>query len=392
MEQPKNDFGVDFKDISPTFAYKLGHQKDLSILELKQFDDDLTKFKADDVWYLSNKDVDIELLGGTVFKVNILATFEKNTDKEAIFEELKNQISVYGESHNIKKTGLYTQIDYQNEVVIKELKSVGVKKVQIQKKASVPNFGHWKSTNNWFVIFYAGAKINLGYISQYTDQSNWNYLDSNMPFNDMRRGIINLKLGRILVNFSTISTLWDPFCGQSRLLMTAFDRTKLLGSDKDQVAITESKQNIDFGVNTRGTWQNSVPLKELDLFAFDVYRDNLENALKSHQIDKDFCIVTEGYLGPRVNQTPNIESQTKTMDLVSDIWNNFIKKLSKTQCKEIIFCLPIANDFDHDEQLDLYLGKLNFLNYKLDKEFEKAVVYARPKTKIGHLILKLASK
>jgi tRNA G10 N-methylase Trm11 len=390
MEQTKIEINLDSnQNKSPSYAYKLGHQKDLSILELKQFDKSENEYKMDDQWYLSDSNIDIEALGGTVFKVKVVASFEKNESKDFIFDQLKKQIQIFGLDHNIKKTGLYTQIDFRNEFVIPELKSVGVKKVQILKKGTLPNFGHWKSTNNWFVIFYAGAKINLGYINQYTDQNNWSYLDSNMPFNDMRRGIINLKLGRTLVNFSTSKTLWDPFCGQSRLLMTAYDRERLFGSDKDQIVITESKQNIEFGAKTRGPWQMSESLNNISLFQFDVYKDSVTKILKEYHIDQEFCIVTEGYLGPRVNQTPNIETQTKTMDLISEIWNRFFKSLESTKCTEIVFCLPIANDFDHQEQLDLYFDRLNMSKFKLDQNFKKALVYARPKTKIGHLILKV---
>src|SRR3989338_4961824 len=148
-----------------------------------------------------------------------------------------------------------------------------------------------------FVIITKGGQMRIGVTDCIQPFEEFSETDYGRPSRDTEQGMLPPKLARIMVNLIHVSVpvmeiaLLDPFCGSGTVLTEAlrmgFDR--VYGSDKNQVAIDSTQQNISW-LREKGhiSAGNHVKLITSDARF-------LGTQLPERSID---AIVTEPFLGP----------------------------------------------------------------------------------------------
>ena len=287
--------------------------------------------------------------------------------------------------------------------VLQDLKKV-VKHVSLVKSEFDYTFGHWKSTKNWYVINKQGNSVLLWKMHAVFDQQFWAEMDVKLPYSDMRRGIINLKLARTLGTFSTTNICWDPFCGLGRVIAANLDRGKeWYASDIDNLTkevvrnivqakfLFTSRKHIETGSNFK-----SVFVCNAEHF------DNVEKAIDFAQTS----IVTEGFLGKNFNSQPTLKDINEQMRNLSKMWSNVLQQSQIYRIPELIFCLPyyhlpknvdklaehVLYEIDGNDIIPQFQNELaSKFGYRANKidNTKSFLLYSRPNSFVGHCIVKL---
>ena len=280
--------------------------------------------------------------------------------------------------------------------MIKLLKSKGGKKVNITKE--LPNYGHLKEWREWIIVQPVGdGEFSILITTSSANQGYYRKLDMNSPHRDMQRGIINLKLARSLVNIcSSKVVLWDPFCGVGRVFMAAFDRQDessessksldLIASDVDSSCLEQARENIEYAAKL-----NSGADYTLDVFEHDVVNEK--------KLDKKkITVITEGWLGQNFESAPTAEDADKQLSIVTDMWRKALTNFETAGVSEIILCLPFYPQIFSSEESQIMLAQsieamIGKTSYKISKlvpgSDQSAILYSRPKSYVGHGIIKL---
>ena len=358
------------------YIYKLGHINDLALAELNILNGGFQQGQ----FYFSDEDLNIEKFGSIISKAKLVASYDNLTS-----EELESKLLNYVESLDSKKKfGLILLKKFFDKNWINKLKEKGIKKLNLIYDQEL-NYGHWKSTKNRIQLVQIQKKYYLLHVEQMFDQEKWALLDTNLPVSDMRRGMINLKLARSLVNLTKLNNIYDPFGGIGRVLISAMDiKESFMISDIDSTCVIPVKQN----------WKFATGYLKLDkklIFNEVVSAQNISKL--ASQIPNNTAIVTEGYLGTNFNQKPSKQQIISQYDDIENMWIDTLQGLgSVTQIKEIIFCYPYyLNDGQTaDRALENLISRIpkTWRMIKLTNE-TKYIIYKRPKTLVGHTIFKL---
>lgn len=380
------------------YFYKLGHCQDLAIEEYYQFSGE-TDFKIDSGWLLGNTHLNVNLTGSLVFNGQVLAMHDK-FDEDGLVESLEQVLRDFQENTESsgKKIGLVLPKKYQN-LGLNFAKKAGFKKVNVTSK--LPNFGSWKSTKNWILLFEFDNKFYFGKILSFSNQEFWSTLDLGLPQGDIEQGIMNLKLGRSLLNLTKKRHIWDPFCGQGRLVAAGFDQkdayvaTDLLETAPEQVKLNyEKAQKI---------WNWGHKFLQTPVFVSPILQTAQLDARNLSEVDYDMlgkvpqlAIVTEGHLGKNFQSTPSVAEIQAELTKVFDMWKDVLRSADKLKIPEVVFCLPLylRSKENGDKWIwpkfedKLIVGT----NYKLQKfvNGKTNILYAREQGFVGHLILKVA--
>jgi tRNA G10 N-methylase Trm11 len=369
------------------FLYKLGHCPEICAEEFLV----LTKSKPEEImvsgnYLFSNKEVNVNLSGGLVFGAKILKQFDFNKEnKVKVIEEIENILIDGQESGQYKKTGFSLDFAYDLTRLLKITKKYSVKNtVLITEKT--PNIGNWKSMKNWIVQIKILDTTIIFKINSYFNQEKWAKIDSTLPKGDMKRGIINLKLARILNNLTINPNIWDPFCGSGRNLVSAIDiKKQFYLSDSAQVCIEdEVPANFNY-ILTQFKNEEIETAKLVSSFVADA------GEFKNPCIEgEDLAIVTEGWLGTNLHGNKvNIELVKKDFQFLAKTWRTIIYKASQSkQVSDIIFCLPYHINWPEESQklLESIYKWLENTNYTI--QFPP-VIYSREKSNVGHAIIHL---
>jgi hypothetical protein len=362
-----------------TYIYKLGHCPVLSQVEfalLSQSD-----YEADNLWLHSSYDINVNKTGSIVFGAEVISVMNE-FDEGEVLTKIGNHLS----NNPSKKIGLFLP-RISTKAIFSTVKKY-CSKINISQ--SIPNFGHWKQTNNWLILIPFKNRIVLAKLNSYSDQEFWTNLDGTLPEADMRRGIINLKLARSLLNLTNQKNIWDSFAGLGRVPISGFDlKDNFWFSDLDERVITSLKKNID---TANSFWKNNTLDKKPNTEIAKTIQVWTQNASKlpTIEIDQKISIVTEGTLGQNFDRPPTYDQAEEQAYKVNIIWQELINNYKDSNIDEIVGCLPFypkINFIPHYDFLDSKDWELIPLHHR-----HHTILYSRSNSLVGHLIFKITRK
>lgn len=202
----------------------------------------------------------------------------------------------------------------------------------------------------------------------------WTFHDRSRPFADRKRGMLPLKVARMLVNIGTKGNyadhyLYDPFCGTGSILQEAFHLgVKAIGSDLSPEAIVGTQKNLSwYQTQVLGQLQDihAVP----QVFVADVTKATLQN-LKA----KPTVIVTEPFLGKQqasLQDLPNVyKGLYKLYKGALSTWKSLLE-----QDGEVVIIFPSVTTPKTEYDLSPLIDELPELGYNI---VSGPIVYARP--------------
>lgn len=373
------------------YLYKLGHQPKISVLELKQFIHLEGTITASSIgkFSQSNEFCSITSLGGTIARLKVLSTLDEAS--KSYIDFLCETVEKFKSQSSVSKVGVFSTATIKKPLAINKLKQLGLKKINILDEGVFPTIGHIKSALTWFGILSTTSGVHCVVIEEYSDQDNWKYLDQSLPHNDMKRGIMNLKLSKILHNLTKDTAIWDPFCGQGRTMIGGLDtKAKLWGSDKDSSVLSEAKNNIEKAQSILIKKKPNTPIADIRFFGYDVTEKN--ETIQSMLFETPVSIVTEGYLGPGLSKEPDKELYTKLFREIGQLWSVFLKNLSQTNVKDIVFCIPAYKVNGRFVTNTVLIDSLETLIPSHSRYSYYQDIYARKDAIVGHQILILRPK
>lgn len=376
-----------------THFFKLGHQSNIGIAEF-EFQTQSQDLVFDSQWLLTNTYFNPISTGSIVYGGKVVGSWDLRSDFENNFyQSLLDFLSDESDSTSkFKKLGLAFP-EWLQEKSFKIAKRQGAKKINLLKSRDLPNYGHWKQTKNWLISFEFNGRLFLGHILGYSDQEFWNILDTNLPFGDMHRGIMNLKLGRSLLNLTSKNTIWDPFCGQGRLIMSGLDRKEsFIASDIDYLE-DQVRENYEFSYDF--FQKNYRSADKLDIakltttFTADAGKDN-QKKLPTNLNLQNIAVVTEGWLGYNFRKQPTQIQIQNEFQNIEYLWEKVLYEFKTMGISEIIFCLPF---YKQDGEFIFP----NFIFPIIQKNGYKStffgaknyLLYTRKDSIVGHFILKI---
>ena len=383
------------------YFYRLGHIPELGKIEYKSVSESEIE-NSTTKWIITDNSVNTHKTGSLVFGGVVHHIWNQKTLNLKDFQKTLSNI-IKESDGKYKKVGFAVLPKLRNNL-LQQIKKAGAKKINIISR-SEPNFGNWKGLKHWFITFSIDDKIYLGEITSFSNQEFWAKLDTKLPHLDMKRGVINLKLARSLNNLTKNKNVYDPFCGQGRLLISAMDiKTNYIASDIDEEVLPELQKNYEKAVQVwTNKWQYIEKNDDIKLATI-----NSIEAIGAQQIDtlkndnlKDFSIVTEGYLGKTFGKNPKLKEITEQWEKIKNIWINTIRKSEEVGIKEIVFCLPYYPSYrppGSNKVEPLIPDFIQDLNEGTDYQYEKLgdeteyILYTRKDSRTGHLILKLTKR
>ncbi|MCX6746327.1 MAG: DNA methyltransferase [Candidatus Parcubacteria bacterium] len=205
--------------------------------------------------------------------------------------------------------------------------------------------------------------------------------DFTRPSRDQVSGMLPPKLARIMINLAQLKEdvqILDPFCGSGTILQEALilGYQNLIGSDKSEKAIKDTKENLNwlkekYQLNTNNVQVFSLPVEQLN------------QKIKPNSIE---AIITEPYLGPLIKGNENtrqIESIIKELELQYLKAFNEFQIILKNQGK-IVIIFSIFKMKDYTKQLEIFdqIKKIGF--NLINKE---QLIYYRPNQHIWRDII-----
>lgn len=387
------------------FFYRLGHCFELSRTEYNSLSTS-EKDLSDSKWILGQKELDVNRSGSLVYGGLLLKSWKDDNDFNNNYSSIiKTLLPTLQKERPSKRIGLvYLSID-QKKTLLYLAKKFGYKNVAFLNYPKLPNFGHWKQSKNWLIVFETSKyrqyprNIHLGLITSYANQQFWARLDMGLPHGDMNRGIINLKLARSLLNLTEYTTVWDPFAGQGRIATAGLDIKKnYILSDIDESCLVDIEQNFSFAKSYWTKNQNFLGLNNKSPLASLLSSPIKLNAtcVESSDFNYDFsklAVVTEGYLGKNFIKVPTKNQMVKEWEYLYKLWNDFLKVCGKLMIPEIIFCLPFyqaKKSFFWPPNIEkIILGtRYDFVVISNDLQ-KRGISYSRSKSITGHYIIKL---
>jgi len=379
-----------------SYIFKLGHIPDLGQAEIAALlDASYSDIAISDGYAFASQPLRANDTGSVVWSGEVLFSVDSQLK---IWTELKQHVLTQAgqiRSNGVKRLGLVLpkkSSQWKSEI-IRELKSIGFKGVQLVFGEQNFSFGHYRKNKDWLLVLDTPQATRIIRLLDMSNQEFWSNLDLRLPQRDMKRGIINLKLARTLANLAKNTQLWDPFAGQGRVLAATLDRTTAwIASDIDQACLPELADNVGFA---QGFWQRqgrriwgATPrtLAEVE----NIYAVDVAQAADAPFSLKGYSLVTEGYLGPTLSKNATIDQAERHLSAIVELWTTTLQQLSQMGIQSVVACLP-------------YYSVLPALRYQtVLKQFSQIegvsvaslsatdfIVYSREKTRVGHLIFAL---
>lgn len=369
-------------NIHTKYLYRLGHQAEFGANEFYS----LTNIKPDfynSDFLFSDIEVEINKTGALVYRAEIIATQNnQQTFKNFLTENLPKAF----EKFPSKKIGFsFPNSDLNEKQIILMAKTIGYKKINLLTAGKEPNIGNFIGTNSWIIATEVENNWILAQVQEFSNQEFWSLLDQQLPVNDMKRGLINLKLARTLMNFNSGQKIWDPFCGVGRNLVSAIDlKSDFLGSDISPECLSQANSNFNFAYKFYSDEKPKAKLKEI--FEADV--TTIENDNSGYY--NNYNIVTEGYLGHNFVTRPTPKEQQQELKKIVQLWQLALKNFEKLQISEIVTCLPFYYSQNNNLSLDLDSLLTNTkYKYQLFLNDKKSLFYRRKDSFVGHQVVKL---
>ncbi|OGY79413.1 MAG: hypothetical protein A3B74_01065 [Candidatus Kerfeldbacteria bacterium RIFCSPHIGHO2_02_FULL_42_14] len=219
-------------------------------------------------------------------------------------------ISWYGSKN--RKLALRNGLEFK-----KYLKSKGIKSRLVTSQGKtlssvVVEKNHLVSDGIEFIIIENGHDFYSGYTIAIQNFESYSLRDYGRPARDDRSGMLPPKVAQMLINLTGTDKnriLLDPFCGSGTILQEALllGYEKIIGADKDIVAIENTKKNLvwlsthflpSYKQTHSDTQKESHRVKAIMPELIESPIENLNKYIKGASVH---CIVFEGFLG-----SPNI--------------------------------------------------------------------------------------
>ncbi|UFX83445.1 DNA methyltransferase [Candidatus Absconditicoccus praedator] len=199
-------------------------------------------------------------------------------------------------------------------------------------------------------------------------------IDYQKPSRGMKVGMMPSKLAHIMINLCTgsatgqVETIYDPFVGFGTTGFVAnYFGYNFLGSD---INTTPAKQNLSF-------WKQTDYYKNMQ---FTLFKNDVKTPFEKKFLNNVDCIVTEGWLGPVINNNTTQKMLTKNHEDIYNLYNAFLQNISKFYdniC--MVFCFPI-----YSKMTNYGFGVLNKLEKgNMEFDFEKL---GKPYKRDGQLV------
>jgi tRNA G10 N-methylase Trm11 len=370
-------------NINTKYIYRLGHQPEFGANEFKfltGFDPEFYNHN----YLFSNQDLAVNKTGALVFKAEIITTTSRDqvNFKNFLTDNLKKAFELFP----AKKIGIALPNSELNEKqIILMAKTIGYKKINLLSPGKEPTIGNFINTANWLIALELENNWVLARVTEFSNQEFWSLLDQQLPITDMKRGVINLKLARTLMNFTDSKKIWDPFCGVGRNLIAGIDLKKeFIASDISPECLPEAIKNYNFSLDFYPNNQDQAKLK--DIFEADITTLNSDNT----GLFNDFSISTEGYLGHNFTNKPTFKEMQQELKKITSLWQLALKNFETLKITEIVTCLPFY--YYQKEYVKLDLESLltdTKYKYQLFINSKKSLFYRRKDSFVGHQVIKL---
>ncbi len=213
--------------------------------------------------------------------------------------------------------------------------------------------------------------------------------DYGRPNRDPKSGMLPPKLAQMMLNMSRApldGTVLDPFCGSGTILQEALlmGFQRVIGSDRSEQAVRDTKANIEWLVKSQGI---ALQSGQLTIVQSDVRE--LHKKIPPQSVD---TIVTEPYLGPVFKKKPDQPSIEKIRaDLASLYLYAFetFRKIVKPK-GSVVIIFPIWNVEKRTIRLGLD-GQIQELGFTKTRTREN-LDYGRPGQSVVREILIFQAK
>lgn len=290
---------------------------------------------------------------------------------------------------NLLKKELKKQGKKAGYLLIKErsLSSVAVEKQHLLNKGFE------------LVLLAAKDKIYLGKTLAVQDFESYSLRDFGRPARDSKAGMLPPKLAKMMINLAEVdknAVMLDPFCGSGTILQEAIllGYKNLLGSDKEEKAVSDTKQNLDWLFKN---YLNKVCHPDPDVASGEGSRpkikqapvENLSDYYSPNSID---AIITEPFLGNPGVRFFNEDKLKKEIGFLEELYFQSFKEFKKILKPNgvVVIVFPVFNFFNKTHYLTLArILKMGFFpalpieekvvsDLKLNITPRTSVIFSRP--------------
>lgn len=188
----------------------------------------------------------------------------------------------------------------------------------------------------------------------------WTEHDYGKPKSDARSGMLPPKLARMMVNIAVASSkiknplVVDPFCGSGNILIEALALgNEVHGSDISEKAVSDSVANVDWFLKANRSGLKAEVF-QADALCYDF-----------GQINDDFVVVAEPYLGEPRNSKLRIDEETDAKKEIVGLYQAFFKNLKQTtnkqRLKAICLVFPLF-ELANGKQLSIFDRCVDFVS------------------------------
>lgn len=375
----------------------IGREKSLAYAEMESVFGDINKVGRDTVIFTGGGPESIKNLG-SVIKIGQI--FEECTTSSNYLGKIIDHIASHFASSSVRSIDYGISV-YGNQINDKTYKNIliqikkGLRQKQIKSRFVVPKkqlelnaaqviHNNLIGTGIEIIITGDDANLILAETTQIQDIDSYSLRDFGRPSRDMKIGMFPPKLAQIMLNladFSPQAIVYDPFCGSGVVLQEAMLRGNTAwGSDIAEAMVRSTTENINWLTNQ---YNLSIPF---DVFIADATR-----------IDKvpegQYSIVTEGYLGTMLSNTPTPDQIEQLRGELSHLYLNFLKKIKSlsNQPQSIVLSLPCWQTKEALNMLEI-IDQINNLGYTV-KQFKSVetnnLIYKREEQIVGRQIVVL---
>jgi hypothetical protein len=376
--------------MNKTYIGQIGHDQALAKAELYFNDENNCIDQISSKFFLSQTIDSFHDKACVVYYGEVLKEYQEN--EKILIEEALANYPIKGRRLNIFATNF--KLKNPN---LKELKNkLNIKGVNFWSMEG-PNYGHLSANATNLVLIKGSKKKNIYIVdaSYYSNQEFYKFTDEKLPHSDLKKGIINLKLAKTMLNLTKSSNIVDPFAGFGRFAFCQNQKSLNFNlSDSDQDCKRFIEENISFIENNSKFFNPNIKISLLPFIEFEELSSKIDELIK-----EPFSIVTEGTLGKNFGKKVPVQAVLSEQREVFKIWSKSLKNIEsqKNKPKDIIFTLPFTNFYPiSKEQLEKFLThlekELKYYNFKTFFDKTKVIFYSRGNSFIGHGLVKLSLK
>ncbi len=334
----------------------LGNTPDLSLAEIKAVVDNQAKLINKKVAQITtDQDADgiIKRLGGTVKVYTEIDRLPLDLSEDEIIDQV---ISYLAKQAGKKRLDFYLAQVGSDQLARINLTAI---KQKLKNKGIASRFlnGRREGLSAALLLHQEVIELNLIYTDTaiilaqtlaVQDIDDWTKRDRQRPYAQRAKGMLPLKVARIMVNLAvgqtpkTKAKLLDPFCGSGSVLMEAamINVKYLIGSDNDKKATVGTRENLSWLKTTY-----DLPIN---------YEVHFQDATKLTLTTKVDYLVSEPFLGkqtPDKKRLPNIYLGLEKLYLGA--FKNFTQLLNPGAKVVIIFPFwPEKPELDFKKLID----------------------------------------